>query len=298
MINTVSSASAAVSKVAKFDDVSSTTLQKKSSVTADTPNTQSTLSTLSRQLSESAVRAEARDKNMDRRQLGAETSRILRELVEYSWRSDEVGYITEYPDTKDPELLERARQATEYEGRFMSGNVQAKNPFAELSRDQLSLIIYDEKGPYTLHERNAAHAAVNQIENKWNRSLWGPERQESAANNGRTPKFYAEILSHYKTLPYIEQVQYPDNYETRLANIVTEQSAPAPTKEKEFRLLTLFEVMAKYKHAFGKGTKALGQGVSPLMSADTPASAQPAAAIKTSNLSPDASPTPAAAGRS
>ena len=84
MINTVSSASAAVSKVAKFDDVSSTTLQKKSSVTADTPNTQSTLSTLSRQLSESAVRAEARDKNMDRRQLGAETSRILRELVEYS----------------------------------------------------------------------------------------------------------------------------------------------------------------------------------------------------------------------
>ncbi|MCD5970550.1 hypothetical protein [Pseudomonas quasicaspiana] len=282
MINTVSSASVAVGKVAQLSNVSSGTVQKKTSITVDTPNTQSTLSMLSRQLAESAVRADARDKTMDRRQLGVETSRILRELVEYSWRSDEVGYITEYPDTKDPELLERAQQATEYEGRFMSGNHQAKNPFAELSRDQLNLIIYDEKGPYTLHERNAAHTAVNQIENKWNRSLWGPERQESAANNGRTPRFYAEILSHYKTLPLIEQVQYPDNYETRLARLVTEQSGPAPAKEKEFRILTLFEVMAKYKYAFGKGNKATTQGVSPLVGVDTPASAQPPA-IKTNN---------------
>lgn len=283
MINTVSSASVAVGKVAQLSNVSSATVQKKTSITVGTPNTQSTLSMLSRQLAESAVRADARDKTMDRRQLGVETSRILRELVEYSWRSDEVGYITEYPDTKDPELLERAQQTTEYEGRFMSGNLQAKNPFAELSRDQLNLIIYDEKGPYTLHERNAAHTAVNQIENKWNRSLWEPERQESAANNGRTPKFYAEILSHYRTLPFIEQVQYPANYETRLANIVREESGPAPAKEKEFRVLTLFEVMAKYKHAFGKGTQSDTQGVSPLMTADTPMSAQPQPAIKTNN---------------
>lgn len=298
MINTVSSASVTVGKVAQLSNVSSATVQKKTSITADIPNTQSTLSMLSRQLAESAVRAEARDKSMDRHQLGVESNRIRTALVEYGWRSDESGYVTEFPDTSDPELLERARQATEYTGRYRLGNLHAKNPFAGLSRDQLNHIIYDEKGPYTLHERNAARHAVNGIEDKWNKSLWGPERQESAANNGRTPKFYAEILSHYKTLPYIEQVQYPDNYETRLANIVREESGPAPTKEKEFRVLTLFEVMAKYKHAFGKGTKAPGQGVSPLMSADTPASAQPAAAIKTSNLSPDAFPTPAAAGRS
>ncbi|MCQ2994830.1 hypothetical protein NLO88_16860 [Pseudomonas syringae] len=282
MINAVSSASAAVGKTAQINNVSSTTVQKTTSVASDTTRTQSTLSILSRQLAESASRAEARDKSMDRHQLGIESIRIRTGLVEYGWRSDETGYVTEYPDTTYPELLERARQATEYAGRYMLGNLQAKNPFASLSRDQLNLIIYDEYGPYTLHERNAARSAVNSIEDKWNKSLWGPERQESAANNGRTPKFYAEILSHYKTLPLIEQVQYPDNYETRLARLVTEQSGPAPAKEKEFRILTLFEVMAKYKYAFGKGNKATTQGVSPLVGVDTPASAQPPA-IKTNN---------------
>ncbi len=156
MINAVSSASAAVGKTAQINNVSSTTVQKATSVASDATRTQSTLSIFSRQLAESAVRADARDKSMDRHQLGIESIRIRTGLVEYGWRSDETGYVTEYPDTTDPEL-------------------------------------------------------------------------------------------------------------------------------KEFRVLTLFEVMAKYKHAFGKGTQSDTQGVSPLMTADTPMSAQPQPAIKTNN---------------
>ena len=283
MITGISITRGSVSKLLPLDTVPLPIVREPSDIAGDSITSHPKLSTLSRQLAESAVRAEIRDKTMDRRQLGVEASRIHRELIEHSWRSAETGYVTELPDTTDPELLERARQATEYEGRYQSRNFQAQNPFAGLSREQLNLIVYDEKGPYTLHERNAASSAVSAIENKWNHSLWGPERREHAANNGRTPGFHAEILRHYRSLQPIEQARYPDNYEARQAGLVSEQSGPAPAKAKEFRILTLFEIMAKYKYAFGKANKDQASGFSALMKASTPTAPQGSAGIKTSS---------------
>ena len=283
MITGISFARESVSKLVPLDNACLPIALKTTTVAADSSAPHTKLSTLARQLAESAARAETRDKTMDRRQLGVEASRIHRELIEYSWRSSENGYVVESPDTADPELLERDRQATEYEGRVKHSHPQAKNPFVGLSREQLTLIVYDDKGPYTMNERNAASHAIMDIEGKWNQSLWGPKAIESAANGGRNPNFHAEILAHYKTLPLIEQAQYPDNYESRQAGLVSEQSGPAPAKAKEFRILTLFEIMAKYKYAFGKVNKDQAGGFSALMKASTPTAPQGAAGIKTSS---------------
>lgn len=299
MINTVSSGTGIhINPAKQISDVASVPVQEKESIPCDASPAEATLSTLSRQLAESAVRAEHRDKSMNRHQLGAEANRILRVMTETNWRSDETGYVTELPETSDPELLERARQATEYVARFVRGNLGAPNPFAALSREQLNLIVYDEKGPYTLHERTAACSAVLKIEGKWNHALWGPERLESAANNGRTPMFLTEVLAHYRTLEPIEQAQYPDIYESRLEREIKEASDPNfSDKKSDFELLSLFEFLARY--GFPGDKKKPGMLDEDLIGTPSMAvNANQASNLTTSNLSPSASPTPAAAVRS
>lgn len=299
MINTISGGnSIQIATSQQISNVASISLPKEESIARDAFSANASLSTLSRQLAESAVRAEVRDKSMDRRQLGAETSRILREMSESNWRSDEAGYVTELPDTTDPELLDRARQATEYVARHVNRNLGVKNPFAELSREQLNLIVYDEKGPYTLHERSAAYSAVCAIESKWNHALWGPERAESAANNGRTPNFFIEILAHYRSLDPIEQAQYPDNYETRLEGRIMEDSDPASVRKMDdMRPLSLFETIALYGFPeVAQGLGILDEAVPVEPETTLEGGWQPA--VKTSSLSPDVSPTPEVAGRS
>ena len=299
MINAVSIGSGIhINSAKQASDVASVPVQEKKSIRGDASPANATLSTLSRQLAESAVRAEHRDKTMDRRQLGAEASRIMSRMAESNWRLDRADYKIELPDTTDPELLKRARQAAEYVARYAHGHVGATNPFAGLSREQLNLIVYDEEGPYTMDERSAACSAVLKIEGKWNHALWGPERLESAANNGRTPMFLTEVLAHYRTLEPIEQAQYPDIYESRLEREIKEASDPNfSDKKSDFELLSLFEFLARY--GFPGDKKKPGMldedlNGTPSMAVNT----NQASNLTTSNLSPDASPTPAAAGRS
>lgn len=299
MINTIPAGSSSPIATAKqISGIAPLTRLEKNTMTADTLSGDATLSTLSRQLAESAARAELRDKNMDRRQLGVEASRMLQATAASNWRLDSPDYKIELPDTSDPELLLRAKQAGEYIARYAHGHSGAKNPFAGLSREQLNLIAYDDKGPYTMDERSAAYSAVCDIELEWNRGLWGPERIESAANNGRTPNFYAEVLAHYRTLEPIEQAQYPDNYESRLERQIKEASDPASTEKKDdFVLMTLFEILARYGGPGSKSKPGILDatfGVAPPRAVDS----SPKPALKTNSLSPDASPTPAAAGRS
>ncbi|WP_349972229.1 hypothetical protein [Pseudomonas caspiana] len=299
MINAVSIGSGIhINSAKQASDVASVPVQEKESIRGDASPANATLSTLSRQLAESAVRAEHRDKTMDRRQLGAEASRIMSRMAESNWRLDRADYKIELPDTTDPELLTRARQAAEYVARYAHGHVGATNPFAGLSREQLNLIVYDEEGPYTMDERSAACSEVCEIEGKWNHALWGPERLESAANNGRTPMFLTEVLAHYRTLEPIEQAQYPDIYESRLEREIKEASDPNfSDKKSDFELLSLFEFLARY--GFPGDKKKPGMldedlNGTPSMAVNT----NQASNLTTSNLSPSASPTPAAAGRS
>lgn len=112
----------------------------------------SQLSTLAQQLSDSALRAEERDASLDRKALGQKADALLQPIVR-DFHLHRAKYDAEVPDTDDPELLERAKQATS----FVSG--RGSNPFSSLSQDQLALVIYDDSGTFTANERRAAWLA-------------------------------------------------------------------------------------------------------------------------------------------
>jgi hypothetical protein len=113
----------------------------------------SQISTLARQLSEAAERAAARDAGKTRSQLAALEKSLLDEFGGESYHANRAKANAEVPDTDAPELLARARQATEF---AKSNGKSGKNPFAGLSREQLSLIMYDKGDAFTLNERHAA----------------------------------------------------------------------------------------------------------------------------------------------
>lgn len=229
------------------------------------------LSLLSRQLADSAIRAEARDARFDRSQLGVEADRLLNQIFGDVYQSDKTRHNNEQPKTFDAALLERAARATEYVVRSDKHDKTAKNPFEGLSREQLNLIVYDEDGPYTINERRAAFYGVSDIESSWRRELMVRLDVESAANDGRTPRFYTEVLAQYLSLPAIEQAQLPENYEAELIGRIEENGG----KRDETVIHTLFEILArllKYQNAAGLtgGTENEAATSSAFSGADSP----------------------------
>jgi len=199
----------------------------------------STVSNIARQLGESAVRAEARERNLTRTELGAQASRVLEVLTGAEYQAAKEAHNSEVPNTQDPELLQRAVSATDYLTRKLAGDLSAKSPFPGLSHDELVLIAYDEKGPYTVNERRAAWGEAQKIEFSWR------ERTVSQAfleypSAQKMPTFYANVLAHYQGLPAIEKAQYPEDYESRLKVRIEEESG----RKVEDRQYNLFEILA------------------------------------------------------
>ncbi|WP_010211297.1 hypothetical protein, partial [Pseudomonas syringae group genomosp. 3] len=124
-----------------------------------------TFSTLSSQLSSSAARAQARDSSLDLKNLGALAKNISDKVAGNSYYANRKLHDAEIPDTDDPVLLERARQATSF------SNGAGKNPFAGLSQDQLRLVMYGESGDFTINERSAASSENHVQQENWNRAM-------------------------------------------------------------------------------------------------------------------------------
>jgi hypothetical protein len=169
----------------------------------------SSLSSLSLQLSESAARAAARDSSLSRRELSAKASEILSKISGDGYFASKKVNDAEVPDTQDPELLARAANAT----LFVHGS--GKNPFAGMSSDQLSLIIYDDSGSFTTNERRAAFSESFDQESAWRQKVVAIAMAEYNGT-GKLTKFFTTALEHYKDLPAIEQAQYPNSYEAKL----------------------------------------------------------------------------------
>ncbi|WP_236470980.1 hypothetical protein [Pseudomonas syringae] len=174
-----------------------------------------TFSTLSTQLSSSAARAQARDSSLDLKNLGALAKNISDKVAGNSYYANRKLHDAEIPDTDDPVLLERARQATSF------SNGAGKNPFAGLSQDHLRLIIYDEGGDFTINERNAAYSENYSQEQVWKRAIC--QRYTDEYNEtGKSTQTLVMLLAHYNQLPPIEKAQYPANY---AANITSGDSS-------------------------------------------------------------------------
>ena len=261
------------------------------------------MSALSRQLGESAVRAETRDKTLSRSELGEEAERILVNLVD-KYEGMKSTHNSEVPKTDDPDLLNRAEQATAFLAKRFAGNEGGKSPFSGLSRKQLVLIAYDDKGPYTVNERRVAWGDAQKIESDW-RFKTVAQGSLEASVTGKYPKFLTEALEHYRALPAIEQAQYDEGYEARLLdNIKNDGGLP----KQDDHLPNLFEILAGLQRPEKKPekqpTKDTAEKIDTPVKAKANTPAAPAAVapeaptLKTSSLSPDVSPTPAGVPRS
>lgn len=174
-----------------------------------------TLSKLSSQLSNSAARAQARDSGLDFKSLGSLAKSISDKIAGNSYYSNRKLHDAEIPDTDDPALLERARQATSFK------NGSGANPFAGLSQDQLRLIMYDEDSDFTINERSAAYSENYAQEQVWKRAIC--QRYTDEYNEtGKSTQTLVMLLAHYDQLPPIEKAQYPAHY---AANITSGDSS-------------------------------------------------------------------------
>ena len=114
----------------------------------------------------------------------------------------------EVPDSDDPQRLARAKQATEF--CLRRSDIQ-KNPFLNLPREELTKIIYDDSGTYTVNERSAAHS--EQCRQDYN--YWNPIIEDAFMSRDYRKHYRAAIEFHDKLSP-IEQSFAPSGYRANL----------------------------------------------------------------------------------
>lgn len=166
------------------------------------------LSPLAKQLSEASARAALRDSLLSRKELAELAAQIRDRIGGANYTSAKEFYDAQKPDTDNVELLDRARHATD----FINGT--GSNPFRGLSRDQLSLITYDESGSFTVNERRAASWEADAQHQDWARYIidkMDAERQRT----GRSDDALLETIHYYDSLPRIEVAGY-GNYEAMI----------------------------------------------------------------------------------
>jgi hypothetical protein len=215
MIGSISNSAFQASDMALAKVASETAQVSKTSKSHGAPNIKDgdsvKLSTLAQQLAASAIRAEERDKNHSRSELASKAKSIVNQIVGDLYYVNKTLHDNEPPNTSDPELLSRAKQATAYVNDASSGGRSIKNPFSGLSKEQLSYIIYDESGTYTVNERQAAWRESYDIEEAWREKVVAQAIAEYNST-GKLTNFFSSVLDHFKELPAIEQAQYPKDY--------------------------------------------------------------------------------------
>ena len=205
------------------------------------------ISALARQLANSTARAEERDRTLSHKELAAKATDIIDQIVGDSYFRNKAKNDSEIPNSDDPELLARAKQATAFVNSDIHQHHGAKNPFAGLSNEQLSLIIYDDSGSFTNNERYAAYSESYDREEAWRQKVCAQASVEYE-NTGKHTNFFKTCIEHYKGLQLMEQVQYPDHYVSFLTTMMNEETDDRPhfanhAKGKEGQ--SLFESMNK-----------------------------------------------------
>lgn len=89
------------------------------------------------------------------------------------------------------------------------------NPFAGLSREQLSTIAQDESGTFTVNEKRAAFTQAYDEEQAWRQKVVA-EAMREYNETGKMTKFFSSVLGHFTDLPAAEQALYPADYASGL----------------------------------------------------------------------------------
>jgi hypothetical protein len=120
----------------------------------------------------------------------------------------------ETPIPADAAALASAAAANAY-----VADLKGPNPFAGLSREQLSAITNDESGTFTTNERYAAHRQANDEEQAW-RTRAVAAAMDEYHRTGKLTNFFQSALDHFGELPAAEQALYPKNYAADLQDKV------------------------------------------------------------------------------
>mgnify|MGYP000278730984 FL=1 len=88
-----------------------------------------TISTLSSQLAASAKLIDERIATLSPDELAKKTKAVLSQIEGDSYFANKAKYDSEVPNTNDPELLNRAKQATAFVNSAAQGSKSEKNPF-------------------------------------------------------------------------------------------------------------------------------------------------------------------------
>lgn len=110
-----------------------------------------------------------------------------------------------------PEPNDAASSASAQAANAYVENPRGPNPFAGLSREQLSTIVNDESGTFTINEQRAAFRQAYDEEQKWREKVVAQAMQEYHAT-GKLTDFFKAALEHFNGLPETEQALYPADY--------------------------------------------------------------------------------------
>lgn len=222
---------------------------------SDTPSSDEAnkIAPASRQLSEALQRIEQRDKKLDRLALNTCAKTALDQITGPQYHALKSQHDAELPKTTNPDILARAKQATDYE------NAKAPNPFKGMSAELLTAISYDDSGTFTINERRAACSESYDQHQAWGLKVIA-ESTEEYNRTGRHTKIYGQVLERYKSQPLIEKAQFPEHYEKdliakrdealRLAGKQAPRSKPSTFdmirewRARQPRLTTLFSMLA------------------------------------------------------
>ncbi|MCA1324527.1 hypothetical protein [Herbaspirillum sp. alder98] len=232
-------------------DVSATAFAMKASyaqTSTQLDETVATFSTLAQQISDAAIRATARGAKLTRSELTDTAKAVLNKFSAQSDQWNKERYDAAIPETDNPELLARAKQATDFL------NNKSTNPFLGMSRDKLVLITFDNAGPFTVNERKAAWSEAYRQEEIWREQVVGKAMDSYNSNGNLFGNGVGKaMLEHHRSLPLIEQSLYPASYEAELQiKIATSgQDTRQTLKMEPMSLLYLLNKWAKAREEHG-----------------------------------------------
>lgn len=123
------------------------------------------------------------------------------------------------PNTDDPARLEMAQKSLDYAvSLHQSPPGRASNPFAGMERNDLSAVVYDDSGTFTMAERYAASAELRMQDETRFSALAAKLKP-----GGDNCEVFKGILEYFDDLPLIEKSAYTDGYRDSINDRLQEQ---------------------------------------------------------------------------
>jgi hypothetical protein len=169
------------------------------------------ISTLAARLSKASTSITESTNGLDHNALNARATKNIQTILYPFEGEQKAAAARQVPQPNDTAATQSASAATAYlEGK-------GSNPFTGLSREQLSTIINDESGAFTVNERRAAYRQAHSEEEAWRMQVIAKAVKEYE-ESGKLTEFFKESLAHFMDLPKMEQALYPEDYAGDLAS--------------------------------------------------------------------------------